>query len=147
MSEKTEPKFQVGQIAVLNHSKKTLPFVILEAIWNDGWFYKWNSRNAASEHMVRGLTPQEVGLAKCANCDDLNHLFELQNTRMDKATKLWQDATGKHDILPDLGDLLDWLMETRIPMIPGSHRAPEGTATNEGIAQQVASRAAQTEGK
>lgn len=108
---KTEAKFQVGQIAVLKHSKKVLPFVILEAVWNYGWFYKWNSRNAAAEHMVRELTPQEVGAAKCENCADMESLFELQQQRMRKATALWQEATGEHDTFPDLGTLLDWLME------------------------------------
>lgn len=112
MIKKTEPKFQVGQIAILKHSKKILPFVILEAIWEEGgWFYRWNSRNAASEHMIRELTPQEVGAAKCENCADMESLFEMEQQRMIKATKLWREATGKHDTSPDLGSLLDWLMD------------------------------------
>jgi len=40
----------------------------------------------------------------------LNGLFNLQSTRMDKAIKLWRESTGKHDTIPDLGDLLEWLM-------------------------------------
>ena len=40
----------------------------------------------------------------------LNTLFDMQQTRMKKATKLWQQATGKKDTLPDLGVLLEWLM-------------------------------------
>ncbi len=37
-------------------------------------------------------------------------VFNMQQTRMGKATKLWQQATGEHHTLPDLGVLLDWLM-------------------------------------
>lgn len=44
-------------------------------------------------------------------CEELERLFDLQQTRMDTATELWRNATGKHDILPDLGDLLAWLLE------------------------------------
>lgn len=32
---------------------------------------------------------------------------------MKKATRLWRKATGNHDVLPDLGDLLEWLMNER----------------------------------
>ncbi len=53
-----------------------------------------------------------VERARKAEADnkELQALFDLQHTRMGKATKLWQQATGKHDTLPDLGVLLDWLM-------------------------------------
>ena len=43
--------------------------------------------------------------------EELNQLFDLQRKRMQEADKRWQEATGKHDVWPDLGDLLDWLME------------------------------------
>lgn len=42
--------------------------------------------------------------------EDLERLFALQQTCTDRAIALWREATGKHDVLPDLGDLLDWLM-------------------------------------
>lgn len=42
---------------------------------------------------------------------ELEALFALQRTRMDEATKMWQKATGKADVLPDLGDILAWFME------------------------------------
>jgi len=41
---------------------------------------------------------------------ELEALFALQQTRMAEATHMWQEATGKQDLLPDLGDLLAWLM-------------------------------------
>ena len=41
---------------------------------------------------------------------ELNALFNMQQRRTGEAVKLWQDATGKHDTLPDLGRLLDWLL-------------------------------------
>ncbi len=40
----------------------------------------------------------------------LQAVFDMQQTRMDDATVMWQADTGKHDTLPDLGVLLDWLM-------------------------------------
>ena len=40
----------------------------------------------------------------------LERLFEMQHSRSQEADKRWQDATGKHDTIPDLGDLLQWLM-------------------------------------
>lgn len=49
---------------------------------------------------------------------DLEHIFALQRTRMDIATAMWQGATGKLDVLPDLGDLLDWL-QARIKALEG----------------------------
>jgi len=49
--------------------------------------------------------------------EELEAVFAMQQTRLDKATKLWQDATGKHDTLPDLGVLLDWLMDGRAKLV------------------------------
>ena len=40
-------------------------------------------------------------------------LFELQRRRMGEATRIWQQATGRTDVLPDLGALLAWLLEER----------------------------------
>ena len=45
-----------------------------------------------------------------ADAKELQDLFSLQQTRMGEATKRWQDATGEHNVLPDLGELLAWLM-------------------------------------
>jgi len=42
---------------------------------------------------------------------ELTHLFKLQQVRMAQATKIWQAETGNKDTLPDLGELLGWLME------------------------------------
>ena len=41
---------------------------------------------------------------------ELNRLFDLQQTRMNEAVAMWRKATGKEDTIPDLGDLLEWLM-------------------------------------
>jgi len=41
---------------------------------------------------------------------ELNALFDLQRTRTKKAEKMWQEAMGKCDTIPDLGVLLDWLI-------------------------------------
>lgn len=42
---------------------------------------------------------------------ELQALFAKQWERSREADKLWQKATGKHDTIPDLGELLKWLME------------------------------------
>ncbi len=45
---------------------------------------------------------------------ELNFLFELQQTRTSKATIAWRAANpGNDHVSPDLGDLLDWLLEER----------------------------------
>jgi len=41
----------------------------------------------------------------------LEMLFDLQHSRVTEATKLWQAAHDKPDILPDLGTLVEWLMQ------------------------------------
>jgi hypothetical protein len=64
MSDKTEPKYKIGQIVVMKSIKKELPFRIIDRYWNDGWFYFWNHKNAASEYMIRELTPLEKGEVK-----------------------------------------------------------------------------------
>lgn len=56
-----EPKFKQGQIVVMN-GKKQLPFRILKVHWfEDSWYYEWNRKNAAAEHMLRELTAEEKG--------------------------------------------------------------------------------------
>ncbi len=42
---------------------------------------------------------------------ELQGLFDHQHTRMGEATKLWQQATGHPHSLPDLGRLLEWLVD------------------------------------
>jgi len=61
MAERPEPKFKVGQLVVMSSLKKQLPFRIRAVIWEDGWFYQWNRKHAAAEHMIRGLTAEEIG--------------------------------------------------------------------------------------
>lgn len=55
--------------------------------------------------------PREVKRLRLEN-EDLERLFEIQRTRMDKATALWREGHPERAvILPDLGSLLDWLIE------------------------------------
>ena len=43
---------------------------------------------------------------------ELEHLYKLQSLRMVEATRRWRIAhPGKEGILPDLGELLYWLLE------------------------------------
>jgi hypothetical protein len=55
---------------------------------------------------------------------EYDQIFALQQSRMGEATKLWQEATGKHDILPDLGDLLGFLMSRARPTVPAGELNP-----------------------
>jgi len=45
---------------------------------------------------------------------ELRDLFDLQHTRTMEADKLWQKAHGT-DCLPDLGELIEWLMKRSDP--------------------------------
>lgn len=51
------------------------------------------------------MTPEQEERA-----EGLDRLFALQQTRMGTAIAMWQEATDKRDVLPDLGDLLGWLL-------------------------------------
>ncbi len=42
---------------------------------------------------------------------EFNDLFTLQNKKIAEATNLWRVASGKTDVLPDLGVLLTWLID------------------------------------
>lgn len=53
----------------------------------------------------------EIILSMLDEFDEYDRRFELQWRRMADATAMWRAATGKHMILPDLGDLLKWLMD------------------------------------
>lgn len=44
---------------------------------------------------------------------ELQQLFDLQQTRMGVADNLWRMATGKHNVSPDLGQLIEWLLSER----------------------------------
>lgn len=44
---------------------------------------------------------------------ELEQLFELQHKQMQEATHIWQRATGRFDTLPDVGQLLTWLLDER----------------------------------
>jgi hypothetical protein len=61
MNDKPEPRFKVGQVVMMKSLKKPMPFRILDTLWDGEWFYYWNRRNAAAEHMLRELTPEERG--------------------------------------------------------------------------------------
>jgi len=65
------------------------------------------ARNALTQY---NLDMMEMDSGLEAENKELNALFNMQQRRMGEAVKLWQDATGKHDTLPDLGRLLDWLL-------------------------------------
>jgi len=63
MSEdRPQPKYKIGQVVVMKGMRKQQPFRVLSLAWNlNEWFYRWDSRNFAAEHMLRELTDEEIG--------------------------------------------------------------------------------------
>ena len=56
------PQFKVGQVVVIKRSKKQQLLRIVDMCLESGeYFYAWNSRNMAAEHMLRPLTDEEKG--------------------------------------------------------------------------------------
>jgi len=46
--------------------------------------------------------------------DGLQKLFDLQHGRVKAAEALWRKAhPGKEGVIPDIGELVEWLMEER----------------------------------
>lgn len=66
------------------------------------------NRFGALKEVNRELTEE------CVECKEENQeikaLFELQQTRMAEAVKIWQSETG-NECWPDLGNLLAWFMD------------------------------------
>lgn len=69
---------------------------------------KQDKLNAEHAKAVAKLIAENVKLRE--ETQELNDLFDLQQTRMLTATKKWQEATGNPGIFPDLGRLLEWLL-------------------------------------
>ena len=46
--------------------------------------------------------------------EEFNRLFKLQHKRTIEADRLWREAHPERgDVLPDLGELIGWLLEER----------------------------------
>jgi hypothetical protein len=54
--------------------------------------------------------PRHISSVREENTE-LNALFDRQHERVMDATRLWREETGQHEVLPDLGDLVKWLMD------------------------------------
>ena len=50
--DRPQPKFRIGQVVIMESLKRPMPVTILDIMWHDGWFYRFNRRNWASEHML-----------------------------------------------------------------------------------------------
>lgn len=61
--------------------------------------------------MIAVIFIQTSAIKDYEELEELRQLFALQRTRMDEATELWRKETGQYYTLPDLGDLLHWLIE------------------------------------
>lgn len=74
----------------------------------DQWRARYEELDAEA---ARLRTERNAARAEAAK---LQSLIDLQQTRMDAANTLWQDAhLEKEHLCPDLGDLLAWLIEER----------------------------------
>lgn len=61
IDERPESRFKVGQVVAMTKMKNQPVFRIQAMHYDDGWFYAWNRKNFAAEHMIRELTPEEEG--------------------------------------------------------------------------------------
>lgn len=56
------PEYKIGQVVMLRSLKAALPFKVLGMIYeHDEWYYRWDRKNYAAEHMIRELTLEEMG--------------------------------------------------------------------------------------
>lgn len=109
------------------------PFGFVEVLRPDYNWLRWKASGAekAEAELDAQLTTYQARVKEIdkleAELGEYRRLFDLQESRMKKAIKLWQKATGKTDTLPDLGDLLDWLM-IRIKELEESNKTLAGLA-------------------
>jgi len=65
--------------------------------------------------VIEARRERDAALAKIealeAEVSETDQLFETQHRRTREADKLWQEATGQHHVLPDLGTLIQWLLD------------------------------------
>jgi hypothetical protein len=62
-TERTEPKFQVGQVVMVKGERKPLPFRIVKVVRHPyGNFYMWNATRGIAEGCLRPLTDEEKGV-------------------------------------------------------------------------------------
>jgi len=87
--------------------------IIKKKLEKEAWIY-WVD-DPASRELSKDAEPDVLWLISeleqsRAEVKELNALFDLQHTRTQKAEHLWRIATGNHNIVPDLGVLIDWLI-------------------------------------
>jgi len=80
--------------------------IIKKKLEKEAWIY-WVD-DPASRELSKDAEPDVLWLI--SELEQLNALFDLQHTRTQKAEHLWRIATGNHNIVPDLGVLIDWLI-------------------------------------
>jgi hypothetical protein len=72
---------------------------------------KW--RASVEDADIMGMKWKELALEAEAENRELNAIFDLQRTRTQAAEKMWQEATGNQNVVPDLGKLIEWLMHRK----------------------------------
>jgi len=61
----------------------------------------------AKDH-IRALIDRVVKLQ--SEVEEYELIFSLQDKAISKAEKMWQDEHERHDVLPDLTNLVEWLI-------------------------------------
>ena len=105
---------------------------LLDAIYDDATTYmahaglvaegvgttKWVEENGEVREVVEGYELLTVSVSVPAHVTsvreenaELNELFERQHRRVQAATQLWREETAQWLTQPDLGDLVQWLMD------------------------------------
>lgn len=100
----------------------------LAAIWSD-----WQASDAENNHLPFLLWLSARLTAACQMAYEYAHVFELQRKRTIEATTLWKAAHPESELVnPDLGKLLEWMMER------GNQRALEFSAAELKILRDLA---------
>ncbi len=61
---------------------------------------------------VNEILEEELGPVEAAErIAELEESFDLYYDAIQRGTKLWQKATGLHEVLPDTGELVAWLLD------------------------------------
>jgi hypothetical protein len=83
------------QQTLANHDRQ---FLELREAWTENW-------RCTNVKLRKGLDEARREVA------DYKASFDLYYSRQMEAIKLWQEATGRKDVWPDLGALTEWLIK------------------------------------
>jgi hypothetical protein len=83
----------------------------LEALLSPAWISPLTDLSQRAGSELLDLRKRVADLEESQR--DYDALFDMQHKRTHKADVEWQTATGHADVLPDLGELIEWLRSDR----------------------------------